>query len=228
MTKSRQTSVGVDTREALILAAERLIAINGIDGVSLRQINTEAGQRNSSAAHYHFGSKDALIHSIYEHRLGSVNRRRQSLLDAVLAEGRDTEIRCLVEAIVRPIVGEIRDTAGGSFYIRFLAQAMGHPQAAARDYWRTILTDAALTTYELINRALPDVGEPVIGQRFGLMWELIIHALADRERYGDSQPEAADRDLDLFVDNLIDVVTGGLKAPVSAETSQALARRREP
>ena len=87
MAKSKQTAVSGDTREALILAAERLIAEFGIDGVSLRQINTEAGQRNSSAAHYHFGSKDALIRSIYEYRLGSVNSRRQALLDAVRADG---------------------------------------------------------------------------------------------------------------------------------------------
>ena len=54
------------TRQQLILAAEKLFAESGIDSVSLRQINLEAGQKNSSAAHYHFGSKDALILSIYQ------------------------------------------------------------------------------------------------------------------------------------------------------------------
>ena len=227
MAKSKQTAVASNTREALILAAERLIAENGIDGVSLRQINTEAGQRNSSAAHYHFGSKEALVHSIYDHRLGSVNRRRQQLLDEILAAGRGADVRALVEAIVRPIVDEIRDSEGGSFYIRFLAQAMGHPQASTRDYWKTILTDAALTAYELLKKAMPDVDEPVISQRFGLMWELIIHSLADRERYLESGKAAGGEDLELlFVDNLIDVVTGGLTAQVSAATATALARRR--
>ena len=44
------------TAERLLLAAERLFAARGVDGVSLRQVNVEAGQRNLSAAHYHFGS----------------------------------------------------------------------------------------------------------------------------------------------------------------------------
>ena len=49
------------TRMTLINAAEELFAQSGIDGVSLRQINVTAGQKNSSAVHYHFGSKESLI-----------------------------------------------------------------------------------------------------------------------------------------------------------------------
>jgi len=225
MAKSKQTSVGSDTRAALILAAERLIAENGIDGVSLRQINTEAGQRNSSAAHYHFGSKDALIRSIYDYRLGSVNRRRQDLLDTVRAAGREHDVRSIVATIIKPIVDEIEDSEGGSFYIRFLSQAIGHPQATTRDYFDSMLTDAAMTAYELIRTALPEVREPVLGQRFGLMWEMIIHSLADRERF--RRPGASNDSIESerFVNNLIDVVAGGLGAPVSPPTAQTLAGR---
>jgi DNA-binding transcriptional regulator YbjK len=42
--RSKQTPVSTGTREALILAGERLFAEHGINGVSLRQINTDAGQ----------------------------------------------------------------------------------------------------------------------------------------------------------------------------------------
>ncbi|MAF83215.1 MAG: TetR family transcriptional regulator, partial [Chromatiales bacterium] len=80
MTKSKQTASSSGTREALLLAGERLIAENGIDAVSLRQINTAAGQRNSSAAHYHFGSKEALVRAIFEYRMERVNSNRQSRL----------------------------------------------------------------------------------------------------------------------------------------------------
>jgi len=224
MAGTGQKTAGADTREALILAAERLIAEYGIDGVSLRQINTEAGQRNSSAAHYHFGSKDALIHSIYEHRLGNVNLRRQRMLDALRADGQESDVRRIIEAIVRPIVDEIEDSEGGSFYIRFLAQAMGSPRSNARDYWKTIMMDAAATAYAMLGAALPDVGTAIIGQRFGLMWELIIHSLADRERYREANP-ATEKDAGFFVANLIDTVAGAMCAPVSAETRAARPRR---
>ena len=49
----------------LVLAAERLFALHGIDGVSLRQIASEAGSANNSAVHYHFGSKEGLIGAIF-------------------------------------------------------------------------------------------------------------------------------------------------------------------
>ena len=225
MARSKQTAVGGDTREALILAAERLIAKFGIDDVSLRQINTEAGQRNSSAAHYHFGSKDALIRSIYEYRIGSVNSRRKALLDAVRADGREHDVRSLVATIIQPIVDEIEGSSGGSFYIRFLSQAIGHPQATARDYFDNVLTDAALSAYELIKTALPDVREPVLGQRFGLMWEMIIHSLADRERFRRPGANNDGIESERFVNNLIDVVAGGLAAPISGPTAQTLTGR---
>jgi len=223
--KPRQSSGASGTREALILAAERLIAEHGIDGVSLRQINTEAGQRNSSAAHYHFGSKDALIRSIYEYRLDSVNRRRQNLLDTVQAGGHDADVRSLVETFIRPIVEEIRGSAGGSFYIRFLSQAIGHPLADVREYSGNMLTGAAMSAYDLLKAALPEIPTAILGQRFGLMWEMIIHALADRERYTDPDSRNFAEQSELFINNLIDAVAGGLSTPVAPATRAALAQQ---
>ena len=48
--RTKLTPTSTRTREQLILAAERLFARDGLDNVSLRQINAEAGQRNSSAS----------------------------------------------------------------------------------------------------------------------------------------------------------------------------------
>ncbi|MDG1463243.1 MAG: TetR family transcriptional regulator, partial [Gammaproteobacteria bacterium] len=64
------------TRLQIILAAERLFGEQGIDAVSLRQINVAAGQKNSSATHYHFGNKETLVAAIYEYRMQNVNERR--------------------------------------------------------------------------------------------------------------------------------------------------------
>ena len=52
------------TRERLIVAAERLFAEHGFDGVTLKQITAEAGQRNASALQYHFGSRVDLVRAI--------------------------------------------------------------------------------------------------------------------------------------------------------------------
>jgi AcrR family transcriptional regulator len=57
---------GEATRARLLDAAVLLFAERGLGGVSLREINEAAGQRNTNALHYHFGDRDGLIGAIVE------------------------------------------------------------------------------------------------------------------------------------------------------------------
>jgi AcrR family transcriptional regulator len=52
----------------MILAAEQPFAENGVDGVSLREIAVAAGQRNNSAAQYHFGTKQGLVEAVFDYQ----------------------------------------------------------------------------------------------------------------------------------------------------------------
>ena len=63
----------------LVLTGERLFAIRGIEGVSLRQIAAEAGSGNNSAVHYHFKSKEGLIRAIFRYRLPQLISERRLL-----------------------------------------------------------------------------------------------------------------------------------------------------
>jgi len=228
MTNTKKSTGSAGTREALLLAGERLIAEFGIDAVSLRQINTEAGQRNSSAAHYHFGSKEALVRAIFDYRMERVNRNRKTMLAAVL-EQNDGPVapRQLVETFVYPIVSEIRDSEGGSCYIRFLSQAISHPQTDTNKYSENILADAASSAFNQLKCAVPEIPAPILGQRFGLMWEMILHSLADRERDSELRARSHHIDQDLFINNLIDTATGALVAPVDASTAMELRRNQD-
>ncbi len=223
--QTQSSSARDNTRHQLIMAAEKLFAEAGIDGVSLRQINVAAGQKNSSAAHYHFGSKSALILSIYEQRMQSVNERRVRQLEQAVAAGLQQDVRTLVSVIVLPIVAEIdADTSGGN-YIRFMAQAIGHPQLDLVELWKQEHSGGLSEAIRLLYEALPDIPEVLVGQRFGLAFEQIVHALADREKLRTARKTGPfEIDAELFVQNLIDVITGSMSAPVSAQTLQALER----
>jgi len=210
------------TREALILAGEQLFGAQGIDSVSLRQINTAAGQRNSSAAHYHFGSKEALVGAVVEFRMERVNNRRLARLRQLEATGRTHEIRAIVETVIYPIMDEIREGDGGSHYIRFMAQVVGHPQISLTAIWNSPFGTGLSQVIEHLRVALPDLPSPILGQRFGLMWEQAIHAMADRERLSAGEPGSQLIARDVFVSNLVDTVAGGLSAPVSQATRAAL------
>ena len=109
-----------DTRLALMRAAEQLFAQQGVDRVSLREIAIAAGQRNVSAATYHFGSKRELIEAILERHSVPVQDSWGPALAA------DTEHKLtlheLVELLVRPMVAKIDDPDGGRCYLELSAE----------------------------------------------------------------------------------------------------------
>lgn len=207
-------------RLALVLAAERLFAERGFDGVSLRQVNEAAGQRNSSAAHYHFGSRDGVVRAVLEHRMAVVDARRVALLDRLQTEGRMGDPRALVGAWVRPLAEELTPRPEGNHYIRFLDQA--------RRQWSTLppeLTRDLDTGWRRASLALQQVlgylPAALVTLRLGVAAQQSIGALARMEAAmmrGRSGVTA----LAAQVDNLVDMMAGALTAPVSAETLATL------
>src|SRR5215216_2582903 len=89
-------------RTALLDAAERLFAERGIEAVSLRDV-AAAGQRNHSAAQYHFGDRRGLVAAVFERRMRVVSERRHALLDELEATGHDGDVDSIVAAIVIPL-----------------------------------------------------------------------------------------------------------------------------
>jgi AcrR family transcriptional regulator len=108
-----------DTRLALMRAAEQLFAQQGVDRVSLREIAVAAGQRNVSAATYHFGSKRELIEAILERHSRSIQDDWVRILAAAKC---GMDLRQLIELLVRPIVAKLDDPDGGRSYIELCAE----------------------------------------------------------------------------------------------------------
>ena len=220
-----KSAINQHTREQIILAAERLFGKFGIDAVSLRQINVAAGQLNNSAAHYHFGTKEALIAATFDYRMEGINRRRLQKLDEVSKAGQVGDVRVLVQAIILPIVEEVKQGKGGSHYFRFAGQAFGHPRFDFFSMRRSEFSEGMQRIHRLLQAALPDVPEILFGQRFGMIIELIFHSLADREIFRLSTQERTDFNAAAFLNNLVDSCTAAISAPVSAETQLAIDRQ---
>src|SRR4051795_6542335 len=97
---------GDDTRTALVETAERLFAERGIESVSLRDVCAAAGQRNHSAAQYHFGDRAGLVAAVYDHRMAIVNERRHALLDGLTDDG---GVVGMVGAVVEPLAAVVAE-----------------------------------------------------------------------------------------------------------------------
>jgi AcrR family transcriptional regulator len=212
-----------DTRMRLILAAERLFADSGIEGVSLRQVNVTAGQKNASATHYHFGSKDALIEAVLLHRLEGIDARRMELLDKVEAEGRSGVLRALIEALILPYAELLDGREGGSHYIRFLAQIYSETRVELAEMTRGKHDEGARRAFALMAKLLPGVPLQISQVRFFITSSNVVHSIAEREHYvRHSSYQPSELETELFVSQLVDEITGAIEIPPSQKTLSLL------
>ena len=175
----------ISARIRILEAAERRFAEDGIEAVSLRQIAAESGQRNTSAVAYHFGSREALVGALYEHRMTPINARRLEFL----AAHPGADVRTYVRALVEPLAETLTDAekAGRpSWYLRFLAEAMRYPEydpaSLALDRPEGSSIRALISGLQAATSPLrPAPG--VFAERMRLLALLVITGLADRERH---------------------------------------------
>lgn len=158
--------------------AERLFAENGIGQVPLRQIVSEAGQRNSSALHYHFGSREALVSQLLNLRMGHVNQVRHRYLDRLEASGQSGHVRRLVEATISALADTLCDMPWGHHYISVLAQAAFSPALADAQIFDPQVVSATERVRELIAAARPDIPDAVLRLRYAMFCDNAIYALA--------------------------------------------------
>src|SRR5512138_3899723 len=114
----RRHVTGESTRVLLMETAERLFATRGIEAVTVREIQQEAGQSNASVVVYHFGSKTGLVHALIHWRSRRLDERRDLLLERIRADGQ-VDPRAVVWLLVRPLVDSIRE---GEMFAPFLAR----------------------------------------------------------------------------------------------------------
>lgn len=124
MPKSRELSLeALDSRTQMILVGEALFASDGIDGVSLRRIAAQAGQKNHNAVQYHFGTRDGLVQAIFDFRMEQMDRHRLAMLEAARSEHRLTDHRTIADIIFVPqlaVISQYSDFSYASFLSQYL------------------------------------------------------------------------------------------------------------
>lgn len=111
-------------KQRLILSAIKLFAEQGVDSVSLRMINREAGQKNNSALHYHFGSKMGLVSAVDQFIQIAFDEVREPLvqeLESKVKSG-DATIHEAITVFVMPYVEITHRHEWGYAAIRAIAR----------------------------------------------------------------------------------------------------------
>lgn len=201
------------TKEQILLAAERLIADHGVDGVSMRQIGAAIGSGNNSAVLYHFGSKEKLVEAIFEYRLPRLRERRAELI----AERGPADLRGWLECQIVVLFeqSELRDSS----YLRFVASLSQHGGDAFKHLPRRFARGQR-DFEDHLRACLTGIEEPLRTHRLDQAMQLTVQAAANRERdRARRRPVLA---LALESANLVDCMVGFLEAPVSPASHAAL------
>ncbi|CAM3344618.1 TetR/AcrR family transcriptional regulator [Delftia tsuruhatensis] len=200
------------TAEVLLDTAERLFASDGIENVSIRQIVMTSGHGNLSGAHYHFGSREALIRMLLERRMQVTDKLRHEALDRLVAEGRETDLRALVEGALRVLEHVVRAFPWGRDYVLVVAQALFSPRIRLL----TTLNTEAVTGLErataMTRAALPHLPAARVNQRMIMFRHYGTYEIARWLQENELNDATSDKFEDLIL-HLIEYSVAGLSAP---------------
>jgi AcrR family transcriptional regulator len=208
-----------DTRHNLILSALHLFSEQGIDAVSMRTINSDAGARNASAVHYHFGSKLGIIEAVIEfirEELDNFRLPALAELEARVDAGDPPTCREVMWAAFQPYRQLSASPGHGHAAIRFLAALQSHMNDDISEALKRDPQETAHRFDALLARALPQLSPEVRRSRYAYAWTLMVQGFAgtgswERAPFGYLRAPSGDVALLRFFDFLV----GGLEAPVT-------------
>lgn len=195
-----------DPKDALLAAAERLVAAHGPDGVSMRDVAKQAGQRNNSAVAYHFGNREGLLRALFERRMTVINVRRAELFGLWRERG-DGDLRGLVEVVLRPLAEHISAAGPGSTYAQFMVRTLPMFEQGQGEGLPASALHREVGTELLARVAQP--GSATAQRRLSLALTMATSALAMHEERIAAR-DGWIEDLDELLGDLVDMTVGAL------------------
>jgi AcrR family transcriptional regulator len=206
----------MSTRDRLLATAAELYGGQGIDAVSLREIQRASGVKNVNALQYHFGDRNGLLNALLEKHSHDVELRRHALLDRYEASG-EKDLRALGEALVQPLAAKLAEPEGGPAYLCIYADLMNRRQPIFPPEQLADRDDSINRWRQLVDPFL----DPVAAQlhRRLVVIRVVIGELARRAA---TAPHTDDR---VFVSQLVDLVCAMLTTAASAQTRRLVEER---
>jgi AcrR family transcriptional regulator len=207
-----QIRTAVGTIDELLQAAERLFARDGVENVALTQIVAQAGQKNRSALHYHFGSRSGVLTAVLNQRLAPINARREAMMAALPGFPTVAEV---LRAEIAPLAQVVLEEPWGPDYLSILAQVTYHPQLLGEQE----VAEAHLTGLRrgraLLALAAPRTPAATLDRRAAWFKDSVVFALARWVR-DIPEPERTPAALRDLLEQLVAYGAAGLAAPAPA------------
>ncbi|MEV4316058.1 TetR/AcrR family transcriptional regulator [Actinocrispum sp. NPDC049592] len=141
-----------DRRDTILRAAEKVFALEGYHGTTMRQIATEAGVQLSLVV-YHFTAKINLYTEIFRSRQ-YINDDRLARLAAVDLTAPDA-VDNIVKAFVDPVLA-LHDNPGDVWFARLVFREAADPSSQQRAIMAELFDPMARQFIAALRTALPD------------------------------------------------------------------------
>lgn len=199
----------LDTKEAIIRAAERLFAEKGLGAVSVRDITVAAGARNQSALHYHFGGMEQLIVEVFAHSFRDIEEKRMERIAELDADGQSNDILALMRAAIAPLF-ETCDEENGRLYARFGVQILSDPRFSIPSLIDDLSMASAREIARRVFKALSGLPEASVTTRLRRVFYISTFMMADHARMIESGKAPP---LEEAIEEAASTLAGFLKAP---------------
>ena len=204
-------STDEDTTERLLIAAEQAFARWGIEGASIRQINALAGQRNTSAVRYHFGSKEGLLEALIARRMGELEAVRVDALRELDSADRDATIPDLVGVLISPLADRVSREPAWGCWVRVLSELVSIRGLPFHPLWQRDQGRIPREVFRRLRIQLGDLPEPVWKQRSVDLMTWATASLCERARTLEAGRRPA-LGREAFARNLIETTSRALSA----------------
>lgn len=204
----------VPTKEQILDAAEKLITERGIDAVSLRAI-TAAADVNLAAVHYHFGSKDALVHKVFERRIRPMNEERLRQLEAAekAAGPGPLAVETVLRALIEPAMRVAAQHERGPQLMMMCGRIYAERSMAAQDAFDDLFREVVVRFREAFARALPELPPEELGWRVHFAAGVMVHTMMASDKLQRFSGGLCDpRDTAAAVERMIGFCAAGMRA----------------
>lgn len=206
-----------DIKNRLILAALNLFAKQGIEGVSMRNINVMAGTKNSGAAHYHFGSKNGVIEALIEFLNAEILALREEHIQSLTADGiPDLTPKLIIHGFYTPYILLYKNREYGADAIRFFARMAIEADSDLQESLNKHFGQTFQMVDDMLASCMPDKDRLTLRRQLLFSWVSAIHGLADLDYmrntfYGDISTPTQEELLDEFSDFIVAGMLGTIE-----------------
>ncbi len=217
-----QTPECEDTRDRILLAAQKLFAEKGFDSTSVRDITSEA-DCNVASVNYHFGGKESLYLETFRSMLGVLRDRRLEVFGEQLERDPAPSLEEYVEAFAIGMLDPLVDHSRGRLFLDFVSRELIAPRLPRGVFLEEFIDPLMERAVAALERFGPPVEEATARLCLMSMVGQLLHALKthhlliDNGRY-DLMPER----LSDYVAHFVRFSVGGIRA-CSSENSAASA-----